>query len=297
MGKGYSVEDIRKKLIPILGNSDTGMSGVEISKKIGVNRITMTKYLKILAAEGSLRQKNIGNVTLWYLEPGQESYVFPDDYFKIEPQYFNYLVKGTENQVYSLIRNCLHSGASVTRLVLEVILPAINSVNSMYHDGKIGASELSLLKNTISKSLHMFNHLQVVSDPKKNLLVIAADAHSLLFSEAVSAAYHSEGWRVSQLGDMSSAIDLLFDLDLQKLIGKIWKQKSGILIIVIFSQTDEGLIFFADSVNTIKEKSGKRMKLVLCGKISKKTKVKSDLISEKIEDILQWSKTVSQNIK
>ena len=68
-------------------------------------------------------------------------------------------------------------------------------------------------------------------------------------------------------------------------------------MVVVFSQTDEGLIFFADSINTIKEKSGKRMKLALCGKISKKTKVTSDLISEKIEDILQWSQTTSQNIK
>ena len=57
-------------------NSDSGMSGVEISKKINVNRITMTKYLKVFAAEGLLRQKNIGNVTLWFLEPGQESFIF-----------------------------------------------------------------------------------------------------------------------------------------------------------------------------------------------------------------------------
>ena len=63
-------------------DSDTGMSGVEISEKLGVNRITMTKYLKVFAAEGLFRQKNIGNITLWFLEPGQESFDFPDDYFQ-----------------------------------------------------------------------------------------------------------------------------------------------------------------------------------------------------------------------
>ena len=52
-------------------------------EKIGINRITMSKYLKVFAAEGLLRQKNIGNVTLWFLEPGQESFNFPDDYFKV----------------------------------------------------------------------------------------------------------------------------------------------------------------------------------------------------------------------
>ena len=297
MGKGYSTEEIRKKLISTLNDSSDGMSGVEISEKIGVNRITMSKYLKIFAAEGLLRQKNIGNVTLWFLEPGQESFNFPDDYFKVAPRYLEYLVKGNEDQVYSLIQNCLYSGGTVNRLILEVILPSIDHVKNLFDGGKIGTAEQSLLETTISKSLQIFNHIHVTTNPKKNVVVIAADAYSRLHSEAASAAYHSDGWKVSHLGDMSSAINVLFDLDFQKLIGKIWKQKPGIMIVVVFSQTSEGLNFFADSINPTKEKSGKRMKLVLCGKTSKKTKVNSDLSSEKIGDVLQWSRTVSENIQ
>lgn len=297
MGKGYSTEEIRQKLISILDGAVSGMSGIEISEKIGINRITMAKYLKVFAAEGLLRQKNIGNVTLWFLEPGQESFNFPDDYFKIAPQYLEYLLKDNEDRVYSLIRNCLHSGGIPNRLVLEVILPAIENVQKLYDDGKIGTSEQNLLNTTISKSLQIFNQFQVVSDPKKNVVVIASDAKSRLNSEAASAVYHSNGWKVSHLGDMSSAINVLFDLDFQKLLGKIWKQKPGILLVVVFSQTDEGLVFFADSINPIKEKSGKNMKLILCGKLSKKTKIQSDMASDKIEEVLQWSQTVSQNLK
>ncbi|MDH5658481.1 MAG: ArsR family transcriptional regulator [Nitrosopumilus sp.] len=295
MGKGYSTEEIRKKLISSLDGTSDGMSGVEISEKIGVNRITMAKYLKVFAAEGLLRQKNIGNITLWFLEPGQESFNFPDDYFKVESRYFEYLVKGTEDQVYSLIRNCLYSGGTANRLILEVILPSITRVKNLFDEGKIGTAEQNLLETTISKSLQIFNQIQTVSDPKKNVVVIAADTYSRLHSEAASAAYHSDGWKVSHLGDMSSAINILFDLDFQKLIGKIWKQKPGIMLVVIFSQTSEGLNFFADSINPIKEKSGKRMKLVLCGKTLKKAKTLPDLSSDKIGDVLQWSQTVSQN--
>jgi len=83
----------------------------------------------------------------------------------------------------------------------------------------------------------------------------------------------------------------------KKLIGKVWKQKPGILIVVVFSQTNEGLNFFADSINPIKEKSGKKMRLALCGNISKNTTIDSDLFSEKFEDILQWSQTISENMK
>ena len=297
MVRGYLPEEIREKLISILKDSDSGMSGVEISKKINVNRITMIKYLKVFAAEGLLRQKNIGNVTLWFLEPGQESFIFPDDYFKITSQYLELLVKGNEDQVYSLIRNCVNSGASINQLILEIIYPAIEHVHNLYDSGKIGTAEQNLLRTTISKSLNIFNQIPTVLDPKKNVVVIAADPESILISESASASYHSDGWNVSHLGDMSSAINVLFDLDFQKLVGKIWKQKPGILLVVIFSQTSEGLTFFADSINPNKAKSDKFMKLALCGKISKKTKINSDLLSDNISDILQWSNTVSENIK
>ena len=69
------------------------------------------------------------------------------------------------------------------------------------------------------------------------------------------------------------------------------------MVVVVFSETDEGLNFFADSINPIKEKSGKNMKLALCGKVPKKTKINSDLLSEKLEDVLQWSQTVFENMK
>ena len=234
---------------------------------------------------------------MWFLEPGQESFIFPDDYFKITSQYLELLVKGNEDQVYSLIRNCLHSGASINQLILEVIYPTIEHVDNLYDSGKIGTAEQNLLRTTISKSLAIFHQISVISDPKKNVVVIAADPESILISESASASYHSDGWNVSHLGDMSSAINVLFDLDFQKLVGKIWKQKPGILLVVIFSQTSEGLTFFADSIYSNKEKSAKLMKLALCGKISKKSKINSDLLSDNLNDILQWSNTISQNLK
>lgn len=297
MGRGYQSAEIKQKLIDVLDNSKTGMSGVEISEKLGVNRTTMTKYLKVFAAEGFLRQKNIGNITLWFLEPGQESYSFPADYFKVAPQYLENLVKGHETNVYSLIKNCINSGATVEKLVTEVIIPSIDSIQRLYNDGKIGNSEEKLLQNIISKSLQIFNQIPIDSNLNKNIIVISADAKSNLLSEAASASLHSDGWNVFHLGDMSSAINVLFDLDLQKLMGKIWKQKLGVMIILVFSNTEEGLNFFAESVNSIKEKLGKRIRLVLCGNVGKKTKIDSDLISEKFEDVIQWSKTVYESSK
>ena len=297
MGKGYQIDELKENLIEVLRDSKMGMSGIDISHKLDVNRTTMTKYLKVLAAEGFLRQKIIGNTTLWFLETGQETFSFPDDYFKVASQYLDYLLKGSDRQVFSLIKNCINSEASVYKLAIEVIIPAIQSIQDLYDEGKIGTSEAKLLGNTISDSLHILNQIPVEPNSKKKVIVISGDPESTLKSEAASSSFHSKEWTVFHLGDMSSAINVLFDMDFQKLVNKIWKQKSGILIVLVFSNTKERLNFFADSIKPIKEKIGKKMNLILCGKLEKKTKLACDLQTDRFEDAIQWSETVFENSK
>jgi len=295
MARGYQIDEIKERLVDVLSDSKTGLSGVEISKKLGINRITITKYLSIFAAEGLVRQKNIGNVHLWFVEEGMEQLVFPDDYFKIKSKYSEYLIENSENQAYNLIRNCLYSNANIPKIMTEIIIPAIDSVQKLFEQGKIGAAEESLLKGIISKSIQILNLIHVESDPRKNVIVLSADSKTILLSDAASASFHSEGWNVFSLGDMSSAMDVLFDLELQKLLAKVWKQKKGIMIITVFSETEEGLKFFSETINSVKKEFGKNLHLVLCGKIGKKTNINADLTSDKFETISQWSQTVFES--
>lgn len=297
MARGYGIDEIRQKIIRVMGDSGTEMSGVEVSTKVGISRVTMAKYLVLFESAGLLRRRSIGNVTLWSLEPEQESFDFPDDYFKVASMYANYLTENSEDQAFSLLQNCLDSGAVVTKLILEVILPAADLIRTMYDDGKIGTAERSMLEALISRSMLMLSQTRPPVHAEKNVVVIAADSQSRLVSEAASASYRSEGWRVSHLGDMSAAINVLFDLDFQKLVRKVWRQKAGILIVAVFSSTVEGFSFFADSVKQVRTKSRKRMKLVLCGGIPEGFVSESDLATEKVGDVLQWSQTVHESLK
>ena len=295
MARGYKINEIKEKLVDVLSDSKTGCSGVEISEKLGINRVTMTKYLNIFAAEGLIRQKNIGNVTLWFIEEGAEQFQFPDDYFLVKTKFIEYLTSGTENQVYTLIRNCLHSDAKISKLMTEVITPAIDSVKELYEEAKIGNSELNYFYSIISNSISLADLIFVEPEPGKNVIILSADPQGRLLSEAAAASFHSENWNVFPLGDMSESINVLFDLDLQKLLTKIWKQKSGVMIIVVFSETEEGLNFFAEATNSVKEKIGKNLFLVLCGEIDKKTKISADLTAPDLETVLQWSQTVFES--
>ena len=295
MVRGYQIDDIKGKLIDVLHNSKTGLSGLEISERLEINRLTMTKYLNVLAAEGLLKQKNIGNVNLWFIEDGTEQYHFPEDFFKIKTKYLEYLTGRKENLVYNLVRNCFHSVNQPIKIITEIIIPGIQSIQNLFDQGKIGKSELNLIQKIISNSIQIINLENIENDPKKNVIVISADYQSTLLSEAISASFHTDGWKVYSLGDMSTAIDVLFDLDLQKFLTKIWKTRMGVMIVVVLSSTEEGLKFFAESVNTIESKFRRNLHLALCGKLEKNTVLKSDLITQDIETVLQWSQTTFES--
>ena len=295
MARGYDAEEVKARLISLLSDSKTGLSGVEISAELGINRVTMTKFLNVFAAEGIIKQKNIGNLNLWLIEEGTENLKFPDDYFKVQEKYSEFLTQGSESAIYNLIRNCIGSNANITKLMTEVIIPSIIQTNSSFDAGRIGKSEQQFLNGIISKSIQIINLVHFNQESKKNVIVLSSDAQCILYAEAASAVFHSDGWNVFSLGDMSSAIDVLFDLDLKKMLTKIWKSKQEIMIILVFSSTEEGLKFFSESFDTIKGKAEKNLFLILSGKVGKKIKIKSDLLSEKLEDIIQWSQTKFEN--
>ena len=46
MARGYDETEVKFRLIKLLHSSKSGISGVEISQKLGINRVTMSKYLK-----------------------------------------------------------------------------------------------------------------------------------------------------------------------------------------------------------------------------------------------------------
>ena len=295
MARGYNDNEVKARLINLLSDSKTGLSGVEISAQLGINRVTMTKFLNVFAAEGIIKQKNIGNVNLWLIEEGTEYLKFPDDYFRVQEKYLEFLTKGPESAVYNLTRNCISSNANVTTLMTEVVIPSIIQINSLFDAGRIGKSEQQFLNGIISKSIQVINLGHFNQESNKNVIVLSSDSQSILYAEAASAAFRSDDWNVFSLGDMSFAIDVLFDLDLKKMLTKIWKSKQDLMIIVVFSSTEEGLKFFSESFDSIKGKNEKNLLLVLSGKVGKKVKIKSDLLTEKLDDIIQWSQTKYEN--
>ena len=296
MARGYDETEIKFRLIKLLHSSKSGISGVEISDKLGINRVTMSKYLNKFAAEGTITQKNIGNLNLWFVDEDIEQLNFPDDYFLVQEKFLLHVIDCNERPVYNLIKNCINSKAKMDKIITEIIIPTIPQIQKLFDDGKIGKSEEQLMTGIMLNSIQMITHHSGHSESGKNVIILSADSESLLLSESAAAAFRSQNWNVFSIGDISSSIDVLFDLELRKLLSKTWKSKEGVMIIIVFSQSEEGLKFISDSFYSVKEKSENNLFIVLSGKTGKKVKIKGDLSAPKLEDILQWSNTKYENL-
>ena len=295
MTRGYSSEKIRDKLIDVLSQSKTGLTGMEIAEKLKVNRVTISKYLKIFAAEGLIKQKNMGSVNLWFVEAGIDQLNFPKDFFLVKGKYLEYVLSASSHEAHNLIKISLHSGAKPSKLICEVIESAIDAVENAFKNGKVGKSEKNFLDSIISTSISLIGLFDGEINPKKNIVILSTDYQNSLHAQAAYAAFHTENWKTSLLGDMSSAIDVLFDIDLQRFLNKIWSTREGIMIIVIFSSTEGAIKFFSQAVDTSKSKFGKNLHLALYTKIAKKIKTTADFISDDIETLLQWCQTVFES--
>jgi predicted transcriptional regulator len=295
--RGYQVEKIKEKLIDVLRDSKTGLSGIEIAEKLKINRLTITKYLQVFAAEGLVKQKNVGNVNLWFIEEGVESFEFPADFFRVKNKYLQYVLSGACKEAHNILRNSLHSGANPSKIITEVIVPAIKAVQNSYDIGKIGKSEKNYLDDIILGSVYLIILTERETDLKKNVIIFSTDSNNSLMAQAASAAFHVEGWKISQLGDMSTAINVMFDIDLQRFLNKIWTKKQSLMVIVVFSSTESTIKFFSQAVAASKAKFGKTLHLVFCTKLTKKTKEEADFVSDDVEKILQWCQTVYESTR
>lgn len=290
MARAYSAQDIRKRMLDILSRSSEGIPGTEIATKLGISRITTAKYLAMFSSQGMIRCRDMGNVSLWSINDGAEIFRFPDDYYRARTKLLEGLQRN-DSVPGAIIQSCLNFGAPVTRIMIDVVLPVISSVRSMYDEAKMGDSERGMIEGRILNCIKMAQ--QNARDPisEKNIVLISADGHSLLKCHCAEAAYRSCGWRAYNLGDMSSSV-MLFDIDLPKFLSRVWRSRRGIMIVAVLSQTEEGLNFFADAVGSSGVRRRGGLYLALCGRTDEKAGMRADIVSEDLGRILQWSETV-----
>jgi predicted hydrocarbon binding protein len=67
MGTQLDLRDIRRRVLNVLEDSPSGLTTMEIGERLGINRMTMAKYLEMLQLTGAIKRKKISSASLWYV--------------------------------------------------------------------------------------------------------------------------------------------------------------------------------------------------------------------------------------
>lgn len=295
MGRGYDKEEVRRRVASAFSESETALSGTELALRTGINRVTLTKYLEVLSQKGVLRRQPVGNVTLWSMERGSAVYSFPADYFLLADKYREALMAADDFDTFSLVRNCMNSDADPVRLVSEMFIPAIEYVSKMYADDRIGYLELSSLNEVISRSLRMLDVHPGGANIAKNCILMATEPESVLYAKAAAATLYPLRWRVHNMGDISGTVNVFFDLDMQKLLGRVWLSSPGVMIVVIIGATAEALQFLCKTVNSVQKKIDGRVRVAVCG-TAPVPDLEADMVTTDMGELTQWCETVYQSV-
>lgn len=123
-------KDIRDKILDYLKASKIGASSSEISKSIGHNRITVTKYLEIMKAEGEIDYEGVAQAKLWNIKKRDKPVILiVDD----EPHVVDLVAYSLIPERYTIIK--AYSGLDALNLIyketpdliiLDLMMPGVN---------------------------------------------------------------------------------------------------------------------------------------------------------------------------
>lgn len=289
MGRGYASGELGRRVADLL-SSEPGLPGAEISRRLGVGRATMTKYLSAFEAGGLVRKNQMGNVTLWYAGDAADLFSFPEDYFRVQKSYSKALSSLDAGAARSLVRSCAHSRASVARMVVDVFMPSVLEIGSLFDAGRIGTAEESMMRTMVSDSIRQLDS-PAPPAPGKTAILLSADSDRLVL-DAARAMYGAEGWNTCSLGNMAPAAGVMFDLDLQKLVARVSAER-GTTVVAIFASSPESMAFFAEAAKSVKSRHRGRLLSVLCGP---DCGVEADLSTSDLSAVLQWSETAAGSV-
>ncbi len=257
MYRRYTFDEIKRKIIDILHSTGgTGLSGIEMADKIGINRMTVTKYLDIMYAMGLLKRKKIGNVNVWFVEMGVGDIEFPINYIQVQQKLIKAILAGEEDQARRLLVNVLNSNIDQVRVITDVILPAVNTVGELYSRGRLNKTERTFLLSLMMELIDLVKFTLRPEEHKTNahVVCVASSEGRVHLAKSTAVAFLARGWDSSYIGDVEQQIDPFFDMDFQRYLSRLWDNKRGLMLMCIFSSGEGPLRFLLSTAIAMKSR-------------------------------------------
>ena len=294
MYRRYTLDEIKHKIIDVLQSAGgTGLSGVELAERIGINRMTITKYLDVMHAMGLLKKKKIGNVNIWFVQIGVEDIEFPINYIQVQQKLISSILAGDEDQARRILLSVMNSNVDQVRVMTDVVLPAVNTIGELYSRGRLNKTERTFLLNLMLELIDLVKFNVHPKEQKANAhaLCVAGSEDRVHITKGAAVALLARGWDSSFVGDVGDQIDPFFDIDFQRYLLRLWSNKHGLMLVCIFSSGEGSLRFLS---STAKEMKGKvkgdlRISAVTTQQLQPVAEESSDYVAKDLVALVEWA--------
>jgi methanogenic corrinoid protein MtbC1 len=289
----YTLDEVKRKIIDVLQGSGTGLSGIELADKTGINRMTITKYLDVMHAMGLVKKKKTGNVNVWFLESGVADIEFPINYVQVQQKLIGAILAGGEEQARTILLSVLNSNVDQVRVLTDVIMPAANTVGELYSRGRLDKTERAFLLNLIMELIDLvkFNSRPAEQKANANVLIVAGSSDRVHAAKSAAVAFSALGWDSIYIGDVEEQIDPFFDIDFQRYVARVWGNKRGTMLICIFSSGEGALRFLSSTAKAMKGrlKGELRIATLATPELQAAAEENSDYVAKDLLSLVEWA--------
>jgi methanogenic corrinoid protein MtbC1 len=294
MYRRYTLDEIKRKIIDVLQSAGgTGLSGVELADRIGINRMTITKYLDVMHAMGLLKKKKIGNVNIWFVQIGAGDIEFPINYIQVQQKLISAILAGDEDHARRILLSLMNSNVDQVRVMTDVVLPAVNTIGELYSRGRLNKTERTFLLNLMMELIDLvkFNVRPREQKANAHAVCVAGSEDRVHVAKGAAVALLARGWDSSYIGDVGEQIDPFFDIDFHRYLLRLWSDKHGLMLVCIFSSGEGSLRFLSSTAKDMKGKIKGELRItaVTTQQLRPVAEESSDYVAKDLLALLEWA--------
>jgi methanogenic corrinoid protein MtbC1 len=294
MYRRYTLDEIKRKIIDVLQSAGgTGLSGVELADRIGINRMTITKYLDVMHAMGLLKKKKIGNVNIWFVQIGAGDIEFPINYIQVQQKLISAILAGDEDHARRILLSLMNSNVDQVRVMTDVVLPAVNTIGELYSRGRLNKTERTFLLNLMMELIDLvkFNVRPREQKANAHAVCVAGSEDRVHVAKGAAVALLARGWDSSYIGDVGEQIDPFFDIDFHRYLLRLWSDKHGLMLVCIFSSGEGSLRFLSSTAKDMKGKIKGELRItaVTTQQLQPVAEESSDYVAKDLLALIEWA--------
>lgn len=294
MYRRYTLDEIKRRIIDVLQSAGgTGLSGVELADRIGINRMTITKYLDIMHAMGLLKKKKIGNVNIWFVQIGVGDIEFPINYVQVQQKLISSILAGDEDIARRMLLSVMNSNVDQVKVMTDVIVPAVNTISELYNRGKLNKTERTFLLSLMMELIDLVKFNVRPGEQKANahVICVAGSEDRSHMAKSAAVALLARGWDSSYIGDVGEQIDPFFDIDFQRYLLRLWSNKHGLMLVCIFSSGEGSLRFLSSTAKQMKGRVRGELRIttVTTPQLQTVAEESSDYVAKDLLALVEWA--------